>query len=210
MVDVHGPAEKVVPRGAEADAPASVCPNGSLPLSVAIGLVALCAGLGLFATSIFLSLPSNVVMDRGTQNNMRQFSITWVPQGWGFFTRPPSENGIRVFAPDSLEPLLHTPQNAASNLWGLSRTQRAQGPEVANLVLEVEVAEWFSCELGSTLADCRDALAWSGTPPREVTNTSPLTTICGPALIVESKPVSWSYRHLYEEVFTPVASSGWM
>ena len=62
-------------------------------------------------------------------------------QNFAFFTRSPETDQIDAYRldPDGTvgASLLVTPQAKPANLFGLSRTQRAQGPELAILLREV-------------------------------------------------------------------------
>ncbi|MGO2034532.1 MAG: SdpA family antimicrobial peptide system protein, partial [Brevibacterium aurantiacum] len=82
----------------------------------------------MLLVSVFFSLPSNVLSDRGKVNAARVFSVDLAPQGWGFFTKPPSDSDL-FYYDGNLQSVMETPQGRADNLLGLSRTQRAQGPE---------------------------------------------------------------------------------
>lgn len=73
-----------------------------------------------------------------------------------------------------------TPQGLPSNVFGLSRTQRAQGPELANLQLGVPGSSWTVCD-GSAL-ECLEL--YKDSPVAMVENTSPVLTVCGGASLV--------------------------
>ncbi|WP_448072690.1 SdpA family antimicrobial peptide system protein [Georgenia yuyongxinii] len=156
-----------------------------------------------FLGSIFHSLPSNVVSDTGVRSPIRTFSVDLAPQGWGFFTRSPSELDLLFYDAQSLEPLMVTPQGRPENLLGLSRTQRAQGPEAGNLLRPLSDEDWQSCEAGDVLETCIGRLENSAIDPPVVTNSSPVKTLCGEVIFAQSDPVPWSYRDLYDVQHLP-------
>jgi antimicrobial peptide system SdpA family protein len=162
------------------------------------GITALSVGMLMLLASIFASLPSNTLSDTGIRSAARYFSVDLAPQGWAFFTRDPSEADLLYYRAESLEPLWVTPQGRLENAFGVSRTQRAQGPEAAALLTEVSEDQWHECGRGMSLAECA-AEAEAGAPaPLQVANNAPIQTLCGDILMTQSEPVPWSYRNLYE------------
>lgn len=76
------------------------------------------------------------------------------------------------------------------NVWGLTRNQRAQGPEVANIVNALAEESWV--EYATKLVDCIvDASPPSGDA---VINSSPLPTVCGTVVLAQQHQRPWSYR----------------
>ena len=148
-----------------------------------------------FVGTVFYSLPSNVVSTRDG-GSLRRGIVTVFPQGWGFFTLSPTTEEYVAYAEHDgrLTSLKAAPQSRPANLLGLSRKQRAQGPELAALANEVE--NWLPCS-GGVGPECRDR-ALTETSNR-LRNTSPVATLCGKVVIVSTKPVPWSYRHSYSE-----------
>lgn len=157
----------------------------------------------LFLGSVFNSLPSNVVSDTGVRSPVRIFSVDLAPQGWGFFTRDPSEADLLFYRAETLEPLWVTPQGRVENAFGVSRTQRAQGPEAAALLEGVAESDWHECQLGQTLQNCVHQMNEDGTSVVTAVNESPVQTLCGPVIFSQSDPVPWSFRDLYEAKHLP-------
>lgn len=158
------------------------------------GLVALAVVLGVLATSIFFSLPSNVVSVRDG-GSVRVFWAKALPQGWAFFTKPPSDSELvayRVVEGELVYASL-TPNSRPRNLFGLTRTQRAQGPEIAAMANQLD--DWTSCTTGG--GDCL-ADAARGEAGARVPNTSPVPTLCGPVVVVETEPVPFAFREDYD------------
>lgn len=168
-----------------------------------LGLLFFGIGFAFFLISVFYSLPSNVVSDRGIPSSFRVFSIDVAPQGWGFFTKPPSDPDLLFYNAKTLESLLVTPQTRVENLYGLSRTQRAQGPEGANLLVTLTDDDWFSCSPGDVLQKCVDAMNRENKKVLSVKNTAPIHTLCGDILVSQAKPTPWSYRKLIDESHSP-------
>lgn len=170
----------------------------SEPKTAVIGAVSLLVFSALLLASIFYSLPSNVVKDRAQPDTVRIASVAFMPQGWGFFTRPPSSESFVAIGEDGqLTDLMETPQNEWSNALGISRGQRAQGPELANLVNTIPEDLWSECDPGSTTSECFHSEA-PHDPVEVLENTSPVPTLCGDITFAEVSPVDWSYRDFYE------------
>ncbi|MCX5204973.1 SdpA family antimicrobial peptide system protein [Streptomyces sp. NBC_00237] len=185
------------------------------------GLVSAVVGIlvtgALLAGSIFFSLPSNVLSTRDG-GDLRAFSARFLPQSWAFFTKPPSDPEFvpYVVNDDGVAYAARLPNSRPDNLYGLSRRQRAQGPEVAAMANQVQ--KWKNCEEAE--GDCPAVVAGSSASgaansgpgrgsgpanepvsvpvPVSVENTSPVPTLCGRLVLVETRPVPWKFRDKYE------------
>ncbi|MEU4179398.1 SdpA family antimicrobial peptide system protein [Streptomyces sp. NPDC026589] len=148
----------------------------------------------LLAGSIFFSLPSNVLSTRDG-GDLRSLSARFLPQSWAFFTKPPNDPEFvpYVVSDDGVGYAAQLPNSRSDNLYGLTRRQRAQGPEVASMANQVQ--EWEDCE--ETEGDCPAVVAGSSAPV-PVTNSSPVPTLCGRLVLVETRPVPWKFREKYE------------
>ncbi|MGW7007988.1 SdpA family antimicrobial peptide system protein [Streptomyces sp. NPDC054933] len=147
---------------------------------------------GYLATSLFYTLPSNALSSRHSKGLRAALNIL-TPENWAFFTRNPEsvQNGIYAYGTDrTIRNLLRTPQGEPSNLFGLSRTQRAQGPELG-YINAAAAHTWSPCS--GYLTDCLSEA--SRKPSLMVNNTSPLPTICGDAYITQEQTVPWSFRN---------------
>jgi antimicrobial peptide system SdpA family protein len=155
-------------------------------------LLVLAGSLTLAAT-----LPSNVIWERTQLRALRVELNTVAGQSFAFFTRPPQSEQIvayRLLANGTAgASLLVTPQGRSANLFGLSRTQRAQGPELANLVQAVAPKMWVDCT-GLDRGGCLDQIAH--TPNVLLHNTSPVPTVCGAVLLTAERTTKWAYRRL--------------
>ncbi|WP_438290870.1 SdpA family antimicrobial peptide system protein [Streptomyces sp. HUAS TT7] len=105
--------------------------------------------------------------------------------GWAFFTRNPQseQTGAYALSADgSPRNLLHTPQGNPSNMFGLSRTQRVQGPELGFFNAAV-TGHWSDC--GGYPDDCMKEA--SRKPAVKVDNTSPVPTVCGDSYLTRNR-----------------------
>jgi antimicrobial peptide system SdpA family protein len=168
-------------------------PERSVPGLVSAVVGILVTGV-LLAGSIFFSLPSNVLSTRDG-GDLRAFSARFLPQSWAFFTKPPNDPEFVPYAVNDggVDYAARLPNSRADNLYGLSRRQRAQGPEVAAMANQVR--QWKNCE--ETEGDCPSVVAGSSAPER-VDNSSPVPTLCGRLVLVETRPVPWKFRDTYE------------
>lgn len=140
-----------------------------------------------FLLSLYAGWPSNVLNPSGSDSIRKHIAMT-VPQGWAFFTKPPDDPELGVYEARSGQSLLATPQTKAENLFGLSRIQRAQGPELASL--SAQVTRWEACVGGAIT--CLKAI--SDERPESVTNEGFIRTVCGRVVLTSERPVPWAYR----------------
>ncbi|MFI8266628.1 SdpA family antimicrobial peptide system protein [Streptomyces sp. NPDC085665] len=148
----------------------------------------------LLAGSVFFSLPSNVASTRDG-GALRKLSAGFLPQSWAFFTKPPSDPEFVPYlvSDDGVTYASRLPNSRPENLYGLSRRQRAQGPEIAAMANQVRT--WQNCE--DAAGDCPLEVAGSGERV-SVTNTSSVPTLCGTLVLVETRPVPWKIRDKYD------------
>jgi antimicrobial peptide system SdpA family protein len=168
---------------------------------VGIAYASLLAASGL--SSFAATLPSNIVWERTQLTKVRSEFNMVAGQNFAFFTRSPETNQIDAYRlqPDGAfgASLLVTPQGRVANLFGLSRTQRAQGPELANLVRAVPADAWADCgDLDRTtcLGGALDR------PKVLLRNTSPVHTVCGQVALTVESTTKWAYRRLTETRYT--------
>lgn len=157
------------------------------------GLLSLIAFVLILALTIAMSLPSNVLASRDG-SLLRKTSVELIPQGWAFFTKPPSESEIVPFSvTNDAAPVsaLAPPQAEFKNLLGLSRAQRAQGPELAGYVNEV--TRWVDCASSEPGICAQDLLDEGGTAQKFDSTTS-AASLCGTIIALETEPVRWSFR----------------
>jgi antimicrobial peptide system SdpA family protein len=141
---------------------------------------------------LFYSIPSNALSNRSS-GGVRTLFNTIIPENWAFFTRDPEslQNGVYAFRGNTKPTnLLGTPQGRAANVFGISRTQRAQGPELG--YLDAQTKNWMDCAM--PLESCI-SLA-SERPPVDAKNASPVPTVCGDVYLTQERVVPWEYRDL--------------
>ncbi|GGT66480.1 hypothetical protein GCM10010207_76860 [Streptomyces atratus] len=139
-------------------------------------------------------LQSNVLSTRDG-GDLRVLSARFLPQSWAFFTKPPSDPEFvpYVVSDEGVTYAARLPNSRSDNLYGLTRRQRTQGPEVASMANQVQA--WKDCE--EIEGDCPAVVAGSSVPT-SVTNSSPVPTLCGRLVLVESRPIPWKFRDRYE------------
>jgi antimicrobial peptide system SdpA family protein len=165
--------------------------------TVIVGVVYACLLAVAGTLSLAATLPSNIIWERTQLQALRIELNTIAGQSFAFFTRSPQTEQIVAYRllPDGTAgaSLMVTPQGTPANLFGVSRTQRAQGPELANLVQAVEPKMWLDC----TGLDRGTCLAQIARASKTVLhNTSPVPTVCGQVLLAGERTNKWAYRHL--------------
>lgn len=145
---------------------------------------------------IFFTLPSNVlsIRDGGAK---RTFFASYVPQSWGFFVKPQRDGEYRVYSVDGSgngSRVDSFPNSSPSNFFGFSRSQRSQGPEMAQITQQ---NDWKSC---STLT-IHECLVEASQDPLIIsaTNRSKNETMCGDLVFLHTKPTTWSYKDFSNE-----------
>ncbi|MCV7355218.1 SdpA family antimicrobial peptide system protein [Mycolicibacterium fluoranthenivorans] len=168
-----------------------------------VGVVYALVLAGGWLASLAATMPSNIVWNRNQIPAIRAAVNAVASQNFAFFTRSPETDQIDAYRLQSDGHLgvsfLLTPQGKPGNLFGLSRSQRAQGPELASLAKRVWADGWINCE---HLDRWRCIEAAQRTPPQALGNDSSVPTVCGDAAITVEDTVKWSYRHLTDEVHT--------
>lgn len=141
--------------------------------------------------SIYFVLPPNVISSEGPVfKGLQQTFTTVSPQGWGFFTNAPQTGEISVYDVKSHQSLMLTPQGRVENLFGISRAQRAQGPELAQLA--DAATGWQECQLGQTREQCLDQA--SRLMPQPVSIELAHQSLCGPVILTTETFTPFEYR----------------
>lgn len=147
----------------------------------------------LLVTCVFMSLPSNVILG---QSSLRFNFNVIASEQFPFFTKSPESMAVglyRIQSDGQVTDLRLTPQGRMSNWFGLSRKQRAQGPEGAFLANDPTV-EFTPC--GGSPEKCITDNADAKTIA--LVNTSPMPTLCGELFLTEEYPVPFEYRKLVQ------------
>jgi antimicrobial peptide system SdpA family protein len=156
-----------------------------------LGTLVLTLGVGMFL------LVSYALHGAATYNPLRLpleqqvQTQRWLPQGWSFFTRDPTEERLLVYHRDAdgrwSSPLL-TPHGRPDNAFGMNRASRAQGVEVGQLYERVHKSAFTPCTGG--IAACLEALA----PAKRLENAMPRKTLCGSIALVKQRPLPWAWN----------------
>lgn len=168
-----------------------------LTVTVGIGYASLLAAAGII--TLAAALPSNILWGHTQATVLRAELNTVAGQNFAFFTRSPETEQVDAYRldPDGTigASLLATPQTRAANLFGVSRTQRAQGPEMANLIHKVPPDAWADC---TSLDRARCFAGILRQPQVELHNESPVPTVCGLVALTAESTVKWGYRRLID------------
>lgn len=142
-------------------------------------VVATAAAGAFLLASVFFTLPSNVLSHRDG-STIRIFFTTLAPQNWAFFTRDPQSQEVVAYQVDGdqVRNLMRTPQVRASNLFGLTRKQRAQGVEIGEIY--GSQLRWASCD--AKWDQCMTQARAQNS--QTVANRSPVPTVCGEVILV--------------------------
>lgn len=111
-----------------------------------------------------------------------------LPEGWSFFTKSP--RGAFVVAYDTDGDEVGTAPNAVPQwAFGLNRASRLGGIDVERVMQKLGRDAWNRCEIGMSLATCRDNL-----PPKSVRITDRSHALCGELTLARKKPTPWAFR----------------
>lgn len=154
--------------------------------------------ISVIAVSAFLSADSTVLYPRetGEGDNLRKYLLPLFPESWPFFTKPPTDFEYSVYTVIGTNVAKATdfPNSLPSNAFGFTRTQRAQGPELASLAMQISSDSWIDCV--AVAGDC--VIAANAEEALPLDNSSILPTFCGAYVLAETEPVEWSFRDSYE------------
>ncbi len=152
-----------------------------------------------FVISVYAILPTNVLSTDKMRDAAPHVNTVW-PQGWAFFSLDPDLPDYGIYQESSTgvyDDLLTTPNVRPENLYGLSRSGRAQGPEYAMLTNQLPDDRWHECDSGRE--ECMSEI--SSEDPITLENNAPAPTICGDAVFTSERPSPWAYRDLTDEHF---------
>lgn len=175
--------------------PSSKGKESTVSVSIFTGIISLSLLSTFLLAGVFYSLPSNVVSQKD-ESKSRVFFSRFLPESWGFFTKPPNSPEYAVYSVknDLVKSELAFPHSKPSNWYGFLRKHRAQGPEVALLTNQTGKEQWIDCR--SVDEDC--VLEASRTNPVVVKNDFSVKSLCGQLIIAETVPVEWSYRDSFD------------
>ncbi|MFV0534716.1 MAG: SdpA family antimicrobial peptide system protein [Cumulibacter sp.] len=162
-----------------------------------VAAISVSLGALILSIAIFLGLPSNALSVRDG-STVRWLFSGFMPQGWAFFTKPPDDpefHAYRVGDDGKIESASVYPNSRAENLFGISRLQRTQGPEMALLARAAKSKNWLDCLELPQGDDC--LIAASQSDPIRLDSPTHIPTLCGRILIAETAPVPWPFRNDY-------------
>ena len=149
----------------------------------------------LFVMITGLALIPNVAVKQTGNGILERYVKTTFPQGWGFFTKSGREPIIVPYLQTDrgTAELTTSPVGQARYALGMSRTGRAQGIELG-LLLKFLEGHWEEC----SNRDSRKCLEEASEKPFSVnaTNHSPLPSVCGDVIFLETEPVPFEFREL--------------
>lgn len=152
-------------------------------LTIAIGV----AGAALAALAVYASLPANAIqLPQGITRSAEEL----MPQGWNFFTASPLTVYPQAFERSAAGAWVYQGGSLAvpSDLFGLDRSRRALGTEIALLIQYVPEQDWRKCDSAPTRCLDRAPVAV------RLVNTSTLGNLCGDVGFVQQRVLPWAWR----------------
>ncbi|MEM4379996.1 MAG: SdpA family antimicrobial peptide system protein [Thermoplasmatales archaeon] len=117
----------------------------------------------------------------------------FLPEGFAFFTRDPREERPYLYElKDGMIELVTKPNASPSNLFGISRKQRAMHFELGSLITALSDQEWNTC--ATTFNYC---LSMDSVKSYEIRNSTPNPILCGTYYLKSIKPVPWAWRNSF-------------
>ena len=125
--------------------------------------------------------------------------MSFVPQGWGFFTRNPREPDILVFQRNNhcWSKLNTMPISNPNNILGLNRKPRAQSVELAMIMASVKDANWRNALIN------KNAFTIPVGTPFVITTTKKYATLTDTICIVQQQPVPWAWSWHRNKISLP-------
>jgi antimicrobial peptide system SdpA family protein len=143
------------------------------------------------ALTIVQSLSPHALSSREpTAVAVRDAVLAIAPQRWEFFTASPKGRQYAAYRTQTGESALSLPQSKAANLFGVARTQRAQGPELA--ALHQQVSNWTKCADKSASQRCIQRATKER--PQALRNEARRRSLCGDLLLAQEKATPFEFR----------------
>ncbi|WP_027726301.1 SdpA family antimicrobial peptide system protein [Tuberibacillus calidus] len=161
--------------------------NVNLYLLSAVFLSVALIWLLVFVYSLHQALPYNPLK---LPFEKKVNTISWFPQGWGFFTKDPRSEDDYVYDIQTKAEAVAWPNNTPENLFGISRYGRAQGIEVGLIEYEIPKSDWENYQ-GNMWTYFNNK-----SPVLTINNTTPHATICGKIGLVKKEPTVWAWSKL--------------
>lgn len=122
--------------------------------------------------------------------------FSFIPQGWGFFTRDPRESIINVYKKDDENIIkITTPNSTAESFFGMSRKNRLKNIELGIITSKIRDDQWIEGEKNRfILKDIKiDTIAHNFKPQH----------FFGEYYIVEQNRVPWAWSKNYKNLVMP-------
>jgi antimicrobial peptide system SdpA family protein len=150
------------------------------------------AALGLLVTVLALwavhaAMPPNAIQLPLESSRTVQ---TLLPQGWAFFTADPAQVYPQAYELGRGGQWSNTGGSLAvpGDLFGLDRSKRAQGTEIALLMQGLQSRAWHTCTAQPTACLSRAPVA------ARISNTSALQNLCGDVGLVQQQQLPWAWH----------------
>lgn len=130
------------------------------------------------------------VLDKREAIILRSF----LPEGFGFFTRDPQEEFPVIFKEENDTLVLLTkPNSSISNFFGLKRNQRTIFAELGLIVQEIPTDDWSRCS--TSLSKCLTSTTYK---TFEIRNKKNKPNLCGTYFVCTINPVPWAWRNSFK------------
>lgn len=152
--------------------------------------------LGMYLVGLS-SLPSNPV---SLSVNSKFHVVSFLPEGWAFFTRDARENMLYVYRrmEDGRWELVNVPGSSLRYSFGLNRKGRAIGPEIAVLLRQIDSDDWVESRSPLNNFFQNDTLK-----KHVINDTAPLPACTGDIILQLIPPVPWAWSGSKKEIIMP-------
>ena len=125
--------------------------------------------------------------------------ISFLPEGWGFFTRDPQESEIYIYKKVGSELVSYSIHHSRpNNYFGLKRNSRAQMVELEFLIRNIKEVDWIECE-----DEINNCLSQETVPEFHLNNNSVFQSLCGVIWLQKKKPVPWAWSKSRDNINMP-------
>ena len=152
-------------------------------------------GWTIFGLSVFFStLESQLILN----NNLKEFTSKFFPQGWGFFTKNPRDFVLNIYKIKNgkLEPIDISNQSLKNHL-GFSRSARIIGYEMSIIAGDIKNTDWKQNIDGNIYSNINDITI-------TINNKYPFKHLTkGCYLMKLNKPIPYAWSKSNQEKFNP-------
>lgn len=152
--------------------------------------------VGLLAYLSLIQIDGNIASDAASQNQ-KVIARTVFPQGWNFFTKPPTDSYLVMYSVEddtSLELQVHE-SSSPNAAFGISRNMRSRGIELGHLAPQVGHDDgWHECDGG-----VESCLTYEADQAIEAVNPVDGAYFCGTYVMAKQKVTPRAYRTVTEE-----------